>query len=360
MTLRKREQLGIELVRSGAVRAISQSSYDVASQNGSGKYDVTWTRNRWTCSCPDYLEERHCKHAYAVQYFLQMRNIIANAEREGLESTCPYCRSAHLIRRGQRYSRTGPTQRYLCKDCKRRFTITSTKRSKSIATVVTAALDLYFRGLSLRETSEHLATYWNCRVAHTTILRWIGKYVRIISESLSDKVALQGDRWDADETKVRLNRRHILFWSLLDDKHRFLIALRVSERQTSRDAILLFAEGLAKTGYPTEIITDGARVYSTAISETMTENPGMIHVGGPGLTSGLTNNRVERLHKSIKGRLRQMGSFHSKRSAENFATGYALYHNYIKEHKALGGRTPAQAAGLRASRESWRSLLPRG
>src|SRR5437667_5170241 len=143
MTLKKREQLGVGLVRGGAVKPVSQSSYMVASQSGSGHYSVTWDRNHWMCRCPDYLDDRKCKHVYAVQYFLLMRNIVASTD-DNSESGCPYCHSTQVIKRGHRYSRIGPTQRYYCKVCKRRFSRTVLKRSKSIAAVITAALDLYF------------------------------------------------------------------------------------------------------------------------------------------------------------------------------------------------------------------------
>jgi len=59
-----------------------------------------------------------------------------------------------------------------------------------------------------------------------------------------------------------------------------------------------------------------------------------------GLDHGQTNNRVERLHGSIKKRVRPMGAFRSRRGTETFARGYRIFHNYIKPHRTLAGGKP--------------------
>ena len=242
MTLVKRERNGISLLRADSVRPVSQSVYNVRAQKGPEQYEVTWSRKLWICNCGDFNRYgKRCKHIYAVQYYLMMRNITTDKGQldQEVDQKCPMCNSSCVIKRGLRYSRTGSTQRYYCKMCGRRFTLLIIGRARNRATVVMAALDLYFRGVSLRQICEHLEAYWNCRVSYTTVLRWIRKYVEVVSQAIEKDTRIRSERWNADETLVRLNGRHILFWTLLDERHRFLIALKISSRRTETDAASL-------------------------------------------------------------------------------------------------------------------------
>src|SRR5213076_2335561 len=105
----------------------------------------------------------------------------------------------------------------------------------------------------------------------------------VVSRSIEKDTRIRSERWNADETLVRLNGRHILFWTLLDERHRFLIALKISSRRTETDAALLLADGLERAGNPNEIITDGASVYPNAMRQVFSGREDLIHVSGPGL-----------------------------------------------------------------------------
>lgn len=51
---------------------------------------------------------------------------------------------------------------------------------KNKAETITLALDLYYKGLSLRKVCDHLKNFYGVRVTHPTILSWIRKYVETI------------------------------------------------------------------------------------------------------------------------------------------------------------------------------------
>jgi hypothetical protein len=47
-----------------------------------------------------------------------------------------------------------------------------------------------------------------------------------------------------------------------------------------------------------------------------------------------------------------------KRSDTPILTGYQIYHNYIKPHMALDGKTPAEAAGIEIKgKDKWLTLI---
>jgi transposase InsO family protein len=55
------------------------------------------------------------------------------------------------------------------------------------------------------------------------------------------------------------------------------------------------------------------------------------------------NNKMERLNGEIRDGEKTMRGLKRKRTI--MLSGYQLYHNYIRPHKALNGKTPAMFAG---------------
>jgi hypothetical protein len=59
------------------------------------------------------------------------------------------------------------------------------------------------------------------------------------------------------------------------------------------------------------------------------------------------NPRVERLNGTMRDREKVMRGMHSKESAQKVIEAIRINYNYCREHQALGGVTPAQAAGVK-------------
>ncbi|MEM3710132.1 MAG: SWIM zinc finger family protein, partial [Nitrososphaerales archaeon] len=159
MTFDKRELKGIQLA-ADSVRQVDKSTFLVYSQsNPETFYKVEWQRSHWRCSCPDYEKhQKKCKHVYATMYYLAIRDVASGIRERYGEVCCPKCGSKNqVIKRGLTYNRYGPSQRYYCKVCRKRFSDrTAFKGLRNKAQIVVTALDLYYRGLSLRQVAEHL------------------------------------------------------------------------------------------------------------------------------------------------------------------------------------------------------------
>ena len=68
------------------------------------------------------------------------------------------------------------------------------------------------------------------------------------------------------------------------------------------------------------------------------------------------NNKQERLNGEIRDREKVMRSL--KTSDTPILTGYRIYHNYVRPHMALEGKTPAELAGIRISGENrWLTII---
>lgn len=104
------------------------------------------------------------------------------------EIKCRYCKSNEVIRYGNRNNKACKIQIYKCKSCKKIFSDNTTfPKMKHKGEIITVALDLYFKNMSLRGVKDHLRQIYGVKVSHVTILFWIRKYSKIFKE-FTDKL----------------------------------------------------------------------------------------------------------------------------------------------------------------------------
>ncbi|MEM3572857.1 MAG: IS6 family transposase [Nitrososphaeria archaeon] len=356
----KREHKGIELVLKGHVTQISAREFKVLSENANGTYKVSWEGKRWSCTCPDFIQRRRkCKHIYAVCYFLSFRDLQAGVKRTSDLEKCPQCNTDDMvIKDGFSESRSGLKQRYYCKRCRLGFTSsTGFEGIHGQAIAILISLDLYYRGLSLRQIAEHLQSVYNITVSHGTIYGWIKRYVSIVSEYLNRLNMKVRERLHADDTMVRVKGRHLTIWGMLDSETRLLIAKNISNCKDAKEAFKLLKQGLAKSSVkPLEVVTDSAPQYASAIDKISCKTDQLIHLQ-TGISTPLTNNKMERFFRTLKQRYKTINSFQSKETAETFLNGFQIFYNFLKSHRALDGKTPAEVASLSDDKVNWLYLI---
>jgi transposase-like protein len=179
------------------------------------------------------------------------------------------------------------------------------------------------------------------------------KYLDKITPNVSDT-------WRADELflKVKGNMKHL--YALMDDQTRFWIAQEVAETKYTADLRPLFQLGKAVAGkQPKALITDGAPNFHEAYEkefytnrlETRTEHIRDIRFDGT-----VHNNKMERMNGEIRDRERVMRTL--EKSDSPILSGMQIYHNYVRPHEALKGKTPAEVAGIRVEGENkWLTLI---
>ena len=272
---------------------------------------------------------------------------------------CVFCNSENVVKNGNRRCRIQKKQRYVCKSCNRSF-ISDREFSKIKGTpqIVTISLDLYFKGISLRKIQDHLKQFYDLKIHHETIRRWIIKYVRIMSEYVDKFKLFSSDVWHVDEQMIKAKGKWVWCWNLLDAKSRFLIANSVTERRRMKDARLIFKKAKKLTvGSPEFILTDGLQSYYRAIRREIPVKayPKLIkHIRLVSLRDRFNNNLIERYQSTFRERDKVL-----RGSAQNLAFGYRLYYNFIRSHMALNGKTPAEVAGIDLKLEDnrWLSLI---
>ena len=65
---------------------------------------------------------------------------------------------------------------------------------------------------------------------------------------------------------------------------------------------------------------------------------------------------MERLNGEIRDREKVLRGL--KKSDTPILAGYQIFHNYVRPHEALNGRTPSEAAGIKVEGENkWTTLI---
>lgn len=65
---------------------------------------------------------------------------------------------------------------------------------------------------------------------------------------------------------------------------------------------------------------------------------------------------MERMNGEVRDREKTMRGLKQKRTV--ILQGYQLYHNYVRPHMALDGKTPAEACGIQIEGlDKWKTLI---
>ena len=348
-----RKQKGKEIALKSDLIRVSDYHYHVHSQTTNRDYDVIKTENFWHCTCPDHkFRKKCCKHIHAVEISNEMREKVREQNKITISpittTSCIHCNSSTIVKDGLRHNKHGDIQKWYCKNCAKYFTINlGFERMKNDPQGITMAMQLYFSGESLRNVSKALKLI-GIEVTHQTIYNWIVKYTKLLKEHLNKIEPNVGDAWRADEVFVKVRGELRYVFSVMDDETRFWIAQEVANRKEGHNARGLLQKAKQVTGTkPKVFITDGLHSYSEAYKKefwSVKRQNRTLHIRHIHLQGDMNNNKMERLNGEFRDREKVVRGIKKEDTA--IIDGYQIYHNYVRSHMGLDGKTPAEACGI--------------
>jgi transposase-like protein len=149
-------------------------------------------------------------------------------------------------------------------------------------------------------------------------------------------------------------------YALMDDETRFWIAKEVADTKYHAEVHDLFKQGRHVAGKaPHRIITDGAPNFHAGIErEFWRERKALMITHDRDIRFGgqIHNNKMERMNGEIRDREKVVRGV--KKPDSPLLAGYQIYHNYVRPHMALEGRTPADLAGITVlGQDKWLTLI---
>ena len=381
-----------------SIQRLNKLTYKVKSQSDSNKfytvvkqYGKTFGENfrdgEWTCDCPDHsFRKVVCKHIHAVLFSKLLRkkvyqdnllrtpinqNII-NESNKISKIVCQRCASTKFKKDGVRHNKkAGDLQRYLCLDCGFRFIVNPAfEHAKASAKVITTAVDLYFKGVSLRKIAEHLQAE-GTEINYSSICHWIRKFNTTVQPYVDSFVPSQvGGVYQVDEmllhvrnenndmnmtlenkenhTNRKFDNHYSWLWNLMDSTTRFWICSKITQKRSTNDARTVFAEMKLRAPLPKAIVHDGLPSYDEAYQKELytLQSPRIQNIRSIGSNDKGLNPKVERLNGTVRDRETVMRGLDNAEAAQELVDALRIHYNFIRPHQAIGGQTPAEAAGI--------------
>jgi transposase-like protein len=199
--------------------------------------------------------------------------------------------------------------------------------------------------LSYRDLVEMMAER-GIAVSHSTILRWVQRYVPEFEKRWSRYSRSVHSSWRMDETAVPVRGGHHYLYRAVDKYGKTVDSLLCTDR-SDLSARAFFCKAL-KTHHPrwpTKLNLDGNAASHRALRLLQHESPHwrLVEIR----SRRYLNNIVEQDHRAIKRRCAQMLAMKSFRTAAITLAGIELAHRIRKRQFTFGSRSGRQPFNLK-------------
>ena len=232
---------------------------------------------------------------------------------------CPGCGLAATRKSGR--DRQGRQIRQ-CLSCHRRFTARSATPFSGYRfppDIIALAVRWYLRyRLSYADVVELLAER-GIGVDASTVYDWVQEFAPLYEEAARPFRRAVGSSWSVDETYTKIaGTSAYVYWAI--DGRGQVVDVYVSQHRATADATAFFRRAIAATGViPDAVTTDGAAAYPPALAAAL---PPVAHEVGKRV-----QQRIERDHQHLKGRLRPLRGFKTLAAARLLCRGHAFLRN---------------------------------
>jgi len=255
----------------------------------------------------------------------------------------------------------GRIQRFYCKDCKKRFVIDDGFfRMRNDSHKITASLDLYYRGMSLRKTQDHLGVFYEHNASYVTVLNWIRKYANLIGGYLDAVKLKNSTQITFDEVEFKTKGKQSWFFDVMDMETRYIVGSDyMGDRSSKKIRRVLHKVRDRILQEPTDIYTDGFLAYPKAIKKCLWKNRRQNRIAHhiKDSRSGSFNWKIERLHENIRERTKTMRQFKSLESARAIMKGWEIWYNFCRKHQGINAYPYELATDLKLGKNKWLDLI---
>jgi transposase-like protein len=187
-------------------------------------------------------------------------------------------------------------------------------------------------------------------LAHTTILRWVQRYVPEFEKRWSRYARPVGDSWRVDETYIKVRGQWVYLYRAVDKEGRTVDFL-LSKRRDVMAAKRFFSQATRQHGRPRVITLDGYAASHRAIAKLKAAGtlPRRVRVR----SCKYLNNVVEQDHRRIKQRIRPMIGFKRFDTATVTVRGIELAEKIKKDQFNLERLVGKQATAP----QTWAAVL---
>lgn len=181
--------------------------------------------------------------------------------------------------------------------------------------------------LSYRDLAEMMAER-RVDLAHTTIMRWVQRYVPEFEKRWRRFARSVGTSWHIDETYIKIKGKWVYLYRGVD-KEGQTIDFFLSEHRDIAAAKQFLQQAIEKRGMPQKLTLDGYAASHVAVAELQEE--GRLPAELTMRTSKYLNNVIEQDHRRVKQRVKPMLGFKRLEYAATTISGIELIHQIKKK-----------------------------
>ncbi|GFY29447.1 transposase for insertion sequence-like element IS431mec [Trichonephila clavipes] len=171
----------------------------------------------------------------------------------------------------------------------------------------------YFNGLCYGYRDlEEIMRIRGAKVDHSTLQRWVIKFVPLIDQAVRKTKRPVGKSWRMDETYVKLNGKWIYLYRAVD-RYGDTVDFFLSEHRDKSAALSFFRKAIRENNIPEKVVIDKSGSNKAALDAINIEldQDHTMQI----FQNKCLNNRVEQDHRFIKKRLKHMLGFMCFKSA---------------------------------------------
>lgn len=256
---------------------------------------------------------------------------------------CHKCRYTKTKYHAVRRNKSGNKKIYKCLRCGS-FTTPDNGfwKMKTSEEVVSAGIELYYSGVSLRETSHLFWRLFGIKISRMGVLKWVRKYSKKVKEFEKIQRPRLSKQWSVDEKFVKVRGRKGYLWLVRDKKRGFVIAKVLSENRKASNAGKVFRKA-KKKGDPKSMTHDGYPGYRKKVARYFPDADDLL---SKGFWHRHNNNAIESTNGEFTARYKTMRGFGNFESADSLIVGWLTHHNFVKRNRALG-KTNAERVGIK-------------
>ena len=187
-------------------------------------------------------------------------------------------------------------------------------------------------------------------LAHTTILRWVQRYVPEFEKKWNRYTRPVGSSWRVDETYIKVRKQWKYLYRAVD-KQGSNVDFFLSEHRDIEAAKQFFTHAIERCGAPEKITVDAYAAKHSAINEL--KRVGVLPAKTVVRRSKYLNNLIEQDHRRVKQRVYPMLGFKRFENAGETISGIELAHKIKKDQFDT---TTDEQTGVRAQ-QLWEAVL---
>jgi transposase-like protein len=151
-----------------------------------------------------------------------------------------------------------------------------------------------------------------------------------------------------NHTHKSFDNHYSWLWNLMDSTTRFWICSKISQKRDVQAGVELLQDMKQRAPLPKAFVHDGLRTYDEAYQRELftLQNPRIKNVRSIGSSDDGLNPKVERLNGTMRDRETVTKGLDNAEAAQQLVDAMRIHYNFIRPNQAIGGQTPAEAAGI--------------